>query len=373
MPSRDPYALSQPEDPHAGDAGIWAPHPDRVLRAHVEDCHRRLADALRVMEAALAPALLGVPVRRLAKAQPWSLWDHTALAEVRRRLERTPPGRYSLADWLLLVDALLAQILPPDALESEAERLALRADLLGRLQALLPAGEPPGDAAMQALTAALPASLAALPRGVLDRLALEEIGTAAARAGIALTDVTEALRSGVKRLVVSHVAALRRGLGDSGTLERRLRDAFGDANRDWRRIAISETGEVANCARVSVAGAGARLRRVEAYSGACEFCAGLSGKVFTVVPDDHPDKDGETMVWPSKDNIGRSAARRKWVNGTLVERPPEERLWAAAGIMHPSCRGSWVPVPGDRPPPNVSPEFAAWLDGMIRSAGLPGR
>ncbi|MBV5347915.1 hypothetical protein JZU46_06855, partial [bacterium] len=53
--------------------------------------------------------------------------------------------------------------------------------------------------------------------------------------------------------------------------------------------------------------------------------------------------------------------------GGLVERAAEELWWPAAGLQHPLCRGRWVSVPDETPPPGVDPEFADWLNGEIRN------
>jgi hypothetical protein len=147
----------------------------------------------------------------------------------------------------------------------------------------------------------------------------------------------------------------------------RLFDEFGQLNRDFRRIAVTEAGECCNTGYIMAQSPGTKVRRQEAYRGVCDFCKSISGKVFTVVDPAKLDKDGDTKVWAGKTNIGRSAAPRRRQGGGLVERPSSEMWWVASGVQHPHCRGSWLPVT-DEPPAGVSPEFLSWLDGLIARA-----
>ncbi|MNC71135.1 hypothetical protein D3C75_1220200 [compost metagenome] len=82
-----------------------------------------------------------------------------------------------------------------------------------------------------------------------------------------------------------------------------------------------------------------------------------------MVPADHPNKNGETQIWPGKNNIGRSASPRKRVGEELVEREEHELYWLPAGLSHPHCRGRWVPVLADEPGDDV--EFGDWLRDLL--------
>jgi hypothetical protein len=103
--------------------------------------------------------------------------------------------------------------------------------------------------------------------------------------------------------------------------------------------------------------------RREAYRGACAFCKSINGRVFTVVDPAKPDKDWEAEVWVGKTNFGRSASPKKREGDRLVERGPEERWTVPAGLVHPNCRGVWLPAPSA--PPGASPEFLAKMEEMI--------
>lgn len=334
------------------DDGIWGPHPNPWLSGHVDSTHGRLRDALAAICDALALALDGQPPANLPG------------------LPAGPPSRWSLADWLRLVDALIAAHLPPAKADAEGERLAVRADLLGRVEAAL-AGQrrlPPG--AVPSFHARLPGSLSALPPRLLTPVEMAMIEVAGARAAMAVSDITDAARATMKRLVVDHVEGMVRGApsATSRILETRLFERFADLNRDTRRLAVTEVGEVAGQGFVT-ASVGRKVKRMEAYADACSWCRNLHGMVFRVVPADHPTKDGDTMVWPGKTNIGRSSSPAKRVGGKLVPRTPDEMWWPASGTQHPNCRGRWVAV--TEAPPSVPPAFASWLDGMLKPA--PGK
>jgi hypothetical protein len=125
-------------------------------------------------------------------------------------------------------------------------------------------------------------------------------------------------------------------------LRSELFDRFGEANRDWRRIAITEQNEAAGQGFIASQKPGTKVKRFE-MADACAWCRAIHERVMTVVAPQKADKDGETEVWLGKTNVGRSAAPRKRLeDGRLVERPADERWWVAAGTQHPHCRGFWL-------------------------------
>jgi hypothetical protein len=167
-------------------------------------------------------------------------------------------------------------------------------------------------------------------------------------------DARHALRAIVAR------RAHERAIGtEQGSLQTELHDRFAILNRDWRRIAVTESGEAANQGYISSLEPGSQVKRVERYRGACPFCRRIDGTIATVVSPDKPDKDGETEIWAGKDNVGRSASPRKRVGDKLVPRTPEELWWLPAGLAHPNCRGRWVPVAKMRP--GDDPDFHKWM------------
>lgn len=143
------------------------------------------------------------------------------------------------------------------------------------------------------------------------------------------------------------------------SLETKLLDQFGTLNRDWRRIAVTEAGEAQTQGYIASLKPGQKVKRVEQYKGACAFCRRIDGVVVTVVEPSMENKDPDTMIWPGKNNVGRSASPRKRVGDLMVEREPDEMWTIPAGLVHPHCRGRWIPTIEERP--GDDPDFAAWL------------
>lgn len=78
----------------------------------------------------------------------------------------------------------------------------------------------------------------------------------------------------MKRLIVEHLQAqvLGQKRGQYTALASRLFDDFGVLNRDFRRIAVMEAGDITNNAFIASRPLGSKVRRREAYKGACDFC-----------------------------------------------------------------------------------------------------
>lgn len=358
------------EAPDGGDGNLWAPHPNPALAAHVEDATRRFQAILQRIQDALALLLTGAPLGELAKAEvPWLRWDATRLAEVQMHLEAIGPENYTLDDWMLAVDLLLQAHLGDDVIQTEAEHLTVRSFLAGKVQAAL-ASRNASPAEQAAAVHLVPTTFAHVPPRILTPVERAILQVAQARTAESITAVAGEARSALKRVCIEHIQAkvLGQKEGTHAYLRQRLFDSFGVLNRDWRRVAVTEAGEACNQGFILAMRPGQRVRRLEAYRGACPFCASINGMVLEVIAaaDAVPSRDGWKAVWPGKSNAGRSASPRKRVGDVLVERPESERWWIAAGVQHPNCRGSWAYV-ADRKP-GTSDEFAAWLDAAITRA-----
>lgn len=345
------------------DDSIWAPHHDPYLRAHVEAVTRRGQAILLGLQNALF-AWLGIgPAEELRKAKaPTKLWRRLTgdeLTTALRDLEAKPRAEYTLDDWMRVIDWILQRYLPARVIRTEAEYLAVRAVFAGRIKAALDDSAP--DAGMiEQVTAALPATLAEAGR-VVELTAVQEriLEFAQARSAELVADLGERVRHRMKRLILDHEEGRILRLPDATlwNLQSRMLDEFGILNRDWRRIALTETARNANEGFVASHPPGARLKRVEAYAGACPFCKSIHGLVFTVVAPAADPKDGWSEVWVGKTNVGRSASPRKRDGDVLVERTPDELWWPAAGVQHPHCF--------------VSPEVKVYTDmGWVRIADI---
>lgn len=358
------------------DRDMWSPHDNPYLARHVEDVTNRFQRILQALQDAFARALTGQSLGDLQKADPpWLRWDEGAFQRARERLEAKPPGLYSLDDWMLLVDYLIQRYLPEGVIGSEAEYLTVRSALMGKVQANMERGQgKPNRPDIEYIVDLMPMSFGEIPPKILTPVELATVHLAKARAAENISDISATARHKMKNIIIEHVQAQMLGMkeGQHTALRQRLFDTFGQLNRDFRRIAVTEAGECCNQGFIGAQKPGQKVRRQEAYKGVCPFCASINGKVFTVADPASPEKNGDTEVWVGKTNIGRSASARMRVGNSMVDREKSKLWWPAAGVQHPHCRGSWVAVTDDVRP-GVSPEFVDWLDGLIAKAGPTNR
>jgi len=290
-------------------------------------------------------------------------WSPAELKLVKLYLETLPPQDFTLDDWMMVVDYLAQRYLPGDDLRSEAEWLAVRSTLMGRVQA-----------SMENLTAKQADKvLAALPATVKQAETMFDLNPtqraiidyARVRAAENVSKLADDARHRMRSVIAQHTQQqfLKIPGTPDSSLQTKLVDEFATLNRDWRRIAVTEAAENQNQGLVASLKPGAKLKRLEHYKGACAWCRSIDGKVVEVVSPDAPDKDGATQIWPGKTNVGRSAAPRKRVGSILVHREPDEMYWIAAGAQHPHCRGRWLPVIQDEP--GDDKEFGDWLRATL--------
>lgn len=285
-------------------------------------------------------------------------WTPSELQLVRIYLQALPTHTFMLDDYMLLIDFLFQRYLPATDMRSEAQWLATRATLMGRIQAnIATVTTPQADKLLAALPPTLEAAKQTFTMSAVQSAILDYAGAHTAENVVAFTDT---MRHRLKRVIlqVEEERLTARPGTIASALRTKLFDEFATLNRDWRRIAVTEAGENFTQGQVSSLPAGARVKRVEQYRGACPFCRRIDGKIMEVVAADAPMKNGTTQIWPGKTNVGRSAAPRKRVGSDLVEREPEERWWIPAGLAHPHCRGRWVPTIEE---PSGDTEMAQWI------------
>lgn len=125
-------------------------------------------------------------------------------------------------------------------------------------------------------------------------------------------------------------------------LSRKLFDRFGEANLDWRRIALTETAIAVNNGYI------ASLPEWTIVVGdssidACEWCLKfIHNRAFRSLTEAPTPANGEffskeqsdNYLWPGKTNIGRSRYPRRQ-DGSARE--PHE-LWHPCIPAHPHCR-----------------------------------
>lgn len=354
---------------HSNDDGIWAPMDSPLLARLVELFTQRGLDRLDAFRTELLAWETGVRHtggERLERpAGAMERWTDAEKSLVKLYLEHLPPSEWTLEDHMLAIDYTFQRYLPADDMRTEAEWLATRANLMGRVQANMA-----NVTAKQADTilAAMPGTVAAAVEqfgGTRRQQATMEF--AAQRCAENVRHVAESVRHVMRNLIAEHVTDIELGApGPGSSLETKLLDAFGTLNRDWRRIAVTEAGEAQTAGYVASLQPGTKVQRVEQYKNACTFCRRIDGRVVTVVDPAMADKDWDNMIWVGKSNIGRSASPRKRVGQVFQTREPHEMWTIPAGLVHPHCRGRWVPVVADRP--GDDPEFGDWLRALLTPA-----
>jgi hypothetical protein len=348
------------DDPPDGD--IWEPHHSQFLRQLIERFTERGLTRIGAIQSELTKWLNHEMHRAgrapLSRPDAMARWTDGELALVKLYLETLPPSQFTLDDWMLVVDYLVQRYLPHDHLVAEADWLATRAVLMGRVQANLA-----NITERQAARVLEDQAVAAAAKIAESRVQQSVLQYGRARAAENIVSLTDGMRHRIRKTLIEHQEAVT--LGDrTEDLQGKLLDEFGQWNRDWRRIAVTEAGEMHNQGFVAGQPPGSRLRRVEMYRGACAFCRKIDGTELTVVPPDQKFKDGEKQVWTEKNNIGRSASPRKRVGGTLIPREPHEMWQIPAGLVHPHCRGTWIKLADTNP--TDDPQFALWLNDLLR-------
>ena len=148
-----------------------------------------------------------------------------------------------------------------------------------------------------------------------------------------------------RRKVVGTIIDAQKNRLSARELESNLFDSFDDLNRDWRRVAETETannfnnGYLEATLKKNEVGKTIFMRGITG-AGACSWCENNIKRQVVVLLDAAPsggddsimvDGRSYTAIWPGKSNYGRK--RAEW--------------WVAAGTQHPHCRCTWLPhTPG---------------------------
>jgi hypothetical protein len=352
---------------HDHDGGIWHPHESPLLRRMIELFTKRGLDRLEHVKNQIIAWESGTLHKPSAVVPPapgmMERWTPDELSLVRIYLEALPPADWTLDDHMMAVEWVIQRYLPADELRTEADWLATKSTMMGRVQANMDGKVSAKQA--DVLLAALPsAAHTATVKFNLMGSFRKVLEYGKARAAENVRAITESVRHQLRTVIVQHLYDVDFGATPS-TLQAKLFDKFATLNRDWRRIAVTEAGECQLQGLVASMKPGTKLKRVEQYANACQFCQRINGVVATVVAADAPEKDPDKQIWVGKTNVGRSASPRKRVGDTLVARTPDEMWWLPAGTAHPHCRGRWIALPDAEP--GDDPDFQEWLDKTLLS------
>jgi hypothetical protein len=340
------------------------PHIRRIVDLFTQRDLDRVAGVVEELDKCLkgdmhSPALVRPP-------RPAGLmvrWSPAEVALTRVYLRTLPPEQFTYDDWNLLIDYLVQRYLPPDDMRTEAEWLATRSNLMGRIEAAR--GDKPLtlDETDHAL-----ASLPDTPVDAEKRWGLTAVESAVLAYGNAhcaetITGITDEDRRCIRRCIMDFTEAKMLGNNSDsyGALETRLFDEFGELNLDWRQIAHDEVAENEGQGLIASLAPGDRVMRVEKYRGVCSFCKSIDGRIVTIVAPDAPEKDGDNEIWVGKNNSRRLATHEDGDDSEKCE--SYEKAWIAAGLQHPGCRGTWIHLA--KPTIVGDPVFSTWLDETL--------
>ncbi|GEM48720.1 hypothetical protein [Deinococcus cellulosilyticus] len=155
------------------------------------------------------------------------------------------------------------------------------------------------------------------PEDFLEGQEVRPIRFAQAKAGEYITSLSQRTRTQVKQVLYQHELSH----GSPLELAQRLNDQFRVLNRDWRRIALTETSNNRAQGFLGSIPAGEQVE-FSAALDCCDRCQAYHKTVWTVVSPEATDRDPDRHVW-----VGKT-----WQDG------------GAAISMHPHCRCRWMPV-----------------------------
>lgn len=157
-----------------------------------------------------------------------------------------------------------------------------------------------------------------------------------------VTDLTDRMREQVQETVTQ---GLQEKLPPP-QLAQRLLEEYGALNRDWRRVALTETATAVSNGYLAQQDPG-ELVVGDSAVDCCEWCAEhIQNRVFRLLPEppaEPTEADSWECVWVGKTNVGRSKYRVK-KDGTVRT---SAEMWHPAIPAHPHCRCRWRKfVPG---------------------------
>lgn len=296
------------------ERSMWGDHPD-PLHAWVEN---ELYKVGLAFIRAFTGAILGRSNPVIAKAD---VPKPPGWGDVMKLFDSPAPAEEQMSTWSSLVDTFAKHLLPGQSIAEQSAVWALRSNLLHVIGQRVKAVTTPGAWDLYAHT------LPPAGKGVLDWTKV--------RGAQFITNMKEA----AKKEALSVLVENRLAGGNHHDLSRALLEKMGRLNRDWRRIAITETAmAVANGQLATVADSGEWEAIWVAGPKACPSCRKMQNRAFRIVRPDFPNKDSETMTWPGLNNVGRSASPTR-KDGT---KRTKEEMWQPCQPLHPNCCCVWA-------------------------------
>ena len=170
---------------------LWDRAPNPYIAGHIEAVTQRLSGILQQMQDVLTRFLNGHPEELRKADTPWLRMSPAHFEIVRVRLESMNPARFTVDDWMLLVEWIIARYLPDGVIDTEAQYIAVRSALLAKIQANLERDPRIGAERIDKLTALLPTDFAHVPPRVLTPLENAIMVYGKAHAAEAIRNVSE--------------------------------------------------------------------------------------------------------------------------------------------------------------------------------------
>lgn len=342
---------------------MWERNIDPLLAEAEDELYHELASAELATMINLCEAL-GLPVDGFEKSiEPeYFVWEdelikakdsgrnrmstfitnmaNQAKAKVKKFMDWVQDGKALTKDQVKKVDSILSTNLPNYA--KKAEDYMIRAGFIGKIRG---EAEKNGFEVAGAIIDRFPQSIAlAEKEGVVltarQKAKAEKQGSkvtilpltpreseavkhAIHHAGDKMTEISDKHQAGVRQLVIQ----AKRERWSAQQLASKLYDKYGEHNRDWRRVAITELALATNDAYLSGIEEGETVVGMGAEN-ACKHCKQyVIGKTFTVThkpPSEDTYHGDMNQVWVGKSNYGRRVAE-----------------YRPAIPMHPNCRCRW--------------------------------
>jgi len=243
--------------------------------------------------------------------QEGSEWTKKKLKQINDIMKQKLPDYAQLAEQFAVRAAFIAKIRS----HANTEMLSTVGAFVDRFPATIKAAEHEGlvlTLKEQEKAKAEGRKVKILP---LQPQELRAVEHANLRAADKIQEVSDRHRAGVRQLVIQ----AQNERWSAQRLAQALFDKFGDQNRDWRRVAITELAMASNDAFVAGRKAGDEVW-VPPVEGSCDYCKRLiEGKSFTISED--PFADPLKYIWTGKSNYGRTV-----------------KEWVPCVPLHPNCR-----------------------------------
>lgn len=250
----------------------------------------------------------------LAKVKEGSAWTKGQLARIDKLLNSRLPKYANLAEHFTLRAGLIAKIRD----KADQELLKTTGVLIDKIpETIKKATFETMKVTFKAMKGEQPKTYELAPLTPREELAIKHSEASTADK---ITEVTARHRAEIKQLVIR---AQKERWGNQ-RLAQELFDKFGEQNRDWRRVAITELAMASNDAFLAGCSEGDKVI-VPPVANSCKYCKlHLEGKEFTVLekpPTDLNYTTEEKYVWAGKTNYGRKVAS-----------------WIPCIPLHPNCR-----------------------------------